>query len=257
MKRVPVLVLCLWTIFLLAAPARGLEPVSFVSVDWQPYAGELLPEYGVGSAIIAAVCQRAGFEPSFHFMPWKRAMEDVDKGKHDALYSAYSSSRRERRFAVSEPYLYGRLVLCARKSSKVAWDGTLGSLRPYRLGVVLGYVNTPAIDRSDFLQKDMAPSDLLNLKKLLSGRLDAIVIDQFQAVYLLKNNPVLESGLADVEFLRPPLERKGIHVMFSRQKPGWKQRLARFNRGLEEIRRDGTLQRIMDKFGFLLPDEGE
>ena len=114
------------------------------------------------------------------------------------------------------PTCPGRLVLCARKSSRVAWDGTLESLRPYRLGVVMGYVNTPAIDGADFLQKDTTTSDLLNLKKLLGGRLDAIVIDQFQAIYLLKNNPMLIQGLADVEFLQPPLEQKGIHVLFSR-----------------------------------------
>ena len=255
MKRI--LVLCLWTIFLFAAPARGLEPVSFVSVDWQPYAGELLPEYGVGSAIIAAACERAGLEPSFHFMPWKRAMDTVARGKYDALYSAYESTKRRHAFGVSRPYLYGRLVLCARKSSNVKWDGTAQSLRPYRLGVVLGYVNTPGIDRPGYLEKDLAPSDLLNLKKLLSSRLDVIVIDQFQALYLLKNSPVLKGGLADVEFLNPALERKGIHVMFSKRKPGWQDRLARFNRGLDEIERDGTKQRIMDKFGFLLPDEAE
>ena len=255
MRRV--LVLCLWTMLLLAGPAPGGEPVSFVSVDWQPYAGELLPEYGVGSAIIAAACRRAGFEPSFHFMPWRRAMEDVARGNHDALFSAYASEKREREYGMSDPYLSGRLVLCARKSSRVAWDGTLESLRPYRLGVVMGYVNTPAIDGADFLQKDTAPNDLLNLKKLLGGRLDAIVIDQFQAVYLLKNNPMLTQGLADVEFLQPPLEQKGIHVLFSRQRTGWQDRLARFNQGLADIERDGERQCILDKFGFLMPDETE
>ena len=255
MKRV--LALCLWAFFLFPGSARAGEPVSFVTLDWQPYAGELLPEYGVGSAIVKAACERVGLEPSFHFMPWKRAMEDVDRGDHDALYSAYASSERRHRFGLSKPYLYGRLVLCARKSSEVKWDGTPESLHAYRLGVVLGYVNTPDIDREDYLQKDTAISDLLNLKKLLSGRVDVIVIDHFQALYLLKNNPVLESSLSDVKFLKPALATKGIHVMFSKNKPGWRDRLARFDKGLEEIRQDGTLQCIMDKFGFLLPGEGE
>lgn len=254
MKRI---VVCFWVLLMLVGPAQAGETISLVSVDWQPYAGELLPEYGVGPAIIAEACRRAGLEPVFHFKPWKRAMEDTAAGKYDALFSAYSSKSRKESYAISKPYLYGKLVLCAKKSRNVAWDGTIESLRPYRLGVVLGYVNTPLIDKDQSLKKDIALSDLLNLKKLLSGRLDAVVIDQFQAVYLLKNSPVLAEGLKDVDFLHPALGRKGIHLLFSKKNPGWRDRLARFNKGLEEIEQDGTKESIMVRFGFLLPDEGE
>ncbi|GAB7023170.1 substrate-binding periplasmic protein [Salidesulfovibrio brasiliensis] len=241
----------LLTLTLWASPAFSQEAVRFATVEWQPYAGEYLPEHGIGSAIIAEACKRAGIEATFHFLPWKRAMAEVATGKYDALYSAYDSKSRRETYAMSKPYLHGQMVLCARKDKEIHWDGTVDSLRPYSLGVVLGYVNTPAIDKAHFLQKDTAPSDLLNLTKLLKGRLDLVVIDLYQAIYLLKNSPVLMGGVSDVKFLSPALEKKGIHVMFSKANPGWEDLLERFNKGLEQIEEDGTKDAVMAKLGFI------
>ncbi|WP_147822447.1 substrate-binding periplasmic protein [Salidesulfovibrio onnuriiensis] len=241
-------------LLVLSFPAFGQDTISFATVDWQPYAGEYLPEYGVGSAIIAEACRRVGLKASFHFMPWKRAMDDVARGKYDALYSAYYSEERARTYALSRPYIHGQLVLCARKGNRLKWDGTIRSLAPYRLGVVLGYVNTPEFDGADYLQKDVAPSDLLNLSKLLNDRLDAVVIDKFQAIYLLKNSCTLPGSVNDVDFLFPPLDEKDIYVMFSKELPGWENRLERFNKGLEMIEADCVKDKIMMKFGFIEPE---
>lgn len=250
-------VLCIAVLtVLVCTPVRAQQEISFATVDWQPYAGEFLPEYGVGSAIIAEACRRVGLKPSFHFMPWKRAMETVARGKYDVLYSAYYSDERAGIYALSDPYLHGQLVLCAQKGGGMKWDGTMKSLEPYRIGIVLGYVNTPMFDAAA-LQKDTAPSDLLNLSKLLHGRLDAIVIDKYQAIYLLKNSSTLPGSVSDVEFLEPPLDKKNIYAMFSKAVPGWEGRLELFNRGLREIEEDGTRDYIMMKFGYLEPEHSE
>ncbi len=166
--------------------AAAQDHVSFATTEWEPYSGENLPGYGVGSAIIAEACSRVGIKPTFHFMPWKRAMNDVRIGKYDALYSAYGSRDRSKIYAVSKPYISGQLVLCAKRGTNIHWDGSIRSLAPYRIGVVLGFVNTPEFDNAKYLDKDVGPSDLLNLNKLLNGRIDLVVIDLYQALYLIK-----------------------------------------------------------------------
>lgn len=233
--------------------AAAQDHVSFATTEWEPYSGENLPGYGVGSAIIAEACSRVGIKPTFHFMPWKRAMDDVRIGKYDALYSAYGSRDRSKTYAISKPYISGQLVLCAKRGTNIHWDGSIRSLTPYRIGVVLGFVNTPEFDNAKYLDKDVGPSDLLNLNKLLNGRIDLVVIDLYQALYLIKNSPVLQGSLADIYFLQPPLSRKNIHVMFSKALPNWKKNLELFNKGLESIEKDGTKNHIMAKYGYLPP----
>ncbi len=185
-------------------------------------------------------------------------MEDVKTGKYDALYSAYYSESRSKTYAVSKPYISSQLVLCAKRGTNIHWDGSIRSLAPYKIGVVLGFVNTPEFDAAHYLDKDVGPSDLLNLNKLLNDRIDLVVIDLYQALYLIKNSPALQGSLADIYFLQPPMAQKTVHVMFSKALPTWKKNLELFNKGLESMESDGTKDYILNKYGYLppkLPDQ--
>jgi polar amino acid transport system substrate-binding protein len=246
------LFIALGTFLLLSfsGPVSAIEEISFTTVNWEPYSGEFLAGYGVGSAIIEEACLRVGLKATFRFLPWKRAMEEVKRGKYDALFSAYFSEKRSQVYGVSKAYMSGPLVLAVRKGAQLAWDGTVRSLEPYRIGVVRGYVNTEEIDKADFLIKDEATSDLLNLKKLLGKRIDVIVIDKYTAIHLLKSNSTLEGNVQDIEFLDPPLDMRSIHVMFSKNMPDWEKHLEMFNAGLSAIQEDGTKDIILEKYGF-------
>lgn len=250
MRNTLCIVLATFLLISFSGPVSAMEEISFATVNWEPYSGEFLPGYGVGSAIIEEACRRVGLKASFHFMPWKRAMEEVRRGKYDALYSAYFSEERNQVYGISKPYMNGPLVLSVRKGTQLEWDGTVRSLQPYRIGVVRGYVNTSEIDKADYLKKDEATSDLLNLRKLLRKRIDVIIIDKFTAIHALKSNPTLEANVKDVQFLEPPLDIRNIHVMFSKNRPDWEKHLEMFNKGLSAFQEDGTKDMILEKYGF-------
>ncbi len=178
-------------------------------------------------------------------------MLKTKRGKLDALYSAYYSDERAKTYALSEPYAESPVVFCTKKDADIKYT-KLHDLAKYRIGVVQGYVNTPEIDKADYLQKDDgAVSDLLNLRKLLKNRVDLIIIDKFVAISILKNNPTLEGDVKSVKFLDPPLEMKPLFVMFSKAVPGYEKKLADFNRGLKMVNDDGTVKNIMIKHGFV------
>jgi len=236
---------------LLRLPADANDTISFATVDGQAYAGSLLPEYGMASAIISAACKRVGLNPDFHFLPWKRAMTAVALGKFDVLYCAYYSEDRAKTYGVSKPYMRGQLVLCTKKDRSVMWNGTLRSLQPYKIGVVMGYAHTPEFDQADFLTKETAPNELLNFNKLLHDRVDAIATEKYQAIYILKHNISFPETVASVQFLSPPLGHVDFYAMFSKATPLWRKHLALFNKGLDMIEADGTKAAIMLKFGYL------
>lgn len=228
--------------------AAGKE-IHLTTTNWEPYNGDLLPNYGFTSEIISQAFKRVGYKVRFTFLPWSRAYEDTRKGKYDGLYASYYSKERAEIFALSDPYISGPLVLCSRNDRAIEFK-TLRDLSSYRIGVVRGYVNTPEFDKADYLKKEAVVSDILNLRKLLGGRVDLIVIDKFTAMYHLKNTPSVQGDLNNVRFLNPPLEEKPLYIMFSKAVSDYKVKLADFNRGLSEIKADGTYEGILNKYGF-------
>jgi polar amino acid transport system substrate-binding protein len=230
--------------------ANSTKIMTFATVNWEPYAADNLPGNGFTSEILAEVCKKAGYEAKFVFLPWKRAMLAVEQGNYDALYSAYYSDERAETYAITDPYVKSPLVLCARAKSVIKYDGTVASLKPYKVGVVSGYVNTKAIDSADYLMKDESVNDLENLIKLIQGRVDVIVIDRFVATQYLKTSPAVQAGLDDVVFLSPPLEEKPVFAMFSKKNPDFKEKVAAFNKGLKAVEQDGTMDAILKKYGF-------
>lgn len=238
-------------IFLISAGAAA-EELNLASTEWRPYAGEELLNHGFTSEIIEKALAKVGYSVRFVFLPWKRAMEETVQGRRDALYSAYYSKERDINYAISESYAESRIVLCARKDSPIGYQN-LRDLIPYKIGVVKGYVNSEEFDNADYLNKDYAVSDLINLKKLLARRIDLVVIDRFVAIYLLKNHSSIEGDLGSVRFLDPPLGTKTIHVMFSKAKPNFTRRVSDFNRGLTMIKEDGTYKAVLEKHGFSEP----
>ena len=84
-----------------------------------------------------------------------------------------------------------------------AANHSIGSLAPYRIGVVSGYRNTPAFDQSvahGVLQVEESNSDQLNLLKLLYGRLDLVVIDQAVMQYWLETSEELSGSAKQLAF---------------------------------------------------------
>jgi len=235
---------------LIISGVPGAEEIHLVTADWEPYAGEHLPDYGFTSEIITEAFRRRGYTVVFHFVPWKRAELYVQEGRYDALYSAYYSEERAQVYAVSSPYIESYLMLCSLKGAGITYS-SLRDLISYRIGTVRGYVNTPEFDRADFLSKEEVVSDLLNIRKLLARRLDLIVIDKYLMKYQMAVSTEISSSLSDTEFLEPPLDVKPVFVMFSRKVEGYEQKRNDFNEGLKAIREDGTYQKILSRYGYL------
>ena len=95
------------------------------------------------------------------------------------------------------------------------------------------------------MQKKEAKSDEQNLRKLLKGKLDLVVIDKYNASYIFKKS--IPMGLVELDYLDPPLQEKGLYLMFSRSVKNYKKIRDDFNRGLSIIKKNGKLEKIINK----------
>ncbi|GAK49957.1 ABC-type sugar transport system, periplasmic component [Candidatus Moduliflexus flocculans] len=257
----------LWTILCLffaqtaplycCAYAEAEQIVSFATSEREPYIGVNLPDHGYVCELVTEAFQRAGYRVNITFYPWARAVRNVQKGTQDGLLPVYYDDALTGEFAFSDPFPGGKIGLLKRKSTPAEYvvppdthqTEALRYLQSYVFGVVRGSVNTPEFDAADFLKKDMVTTDMQNVLKLFKGRVDFVVIDKYTAADLMVNK--LPHTIGQLEFMNPPLAEKSFHIAFSKNSPGYQQRLADFNRGLREMIADQKVEKILYKHGLL------
>lgn len=253
-RRLPVLA-SLLVAGLGVASADG-DRVRLATLEWPPYVSQRLPDGGPVHAIVAEALARSGLRLEAAYRPWARAVEITRQGRMAGIFPEYLAEERNRDFLFSDPFPGGPIVLYRRRDDDVAFVADPGSepervlraLSSRRFGVVRGYANTAVFDAADFLQKEEATSDEINLKKLAYGRVDLIVIDQLVAEHLLAGP--LRDYAEKLEPMLPALEHKDLYVAFSRAHPQAQEYCAAFNRGLAAMREDGRLDALLGHHGL-------
>jgi ABC-type amino acid transport substrate-binding protein len=249
------------------------KAVTLATLEWEPYVGSEMSYNGLTAEIVTAAFKKAGYTVDFKFQRWTEGMAAAREGKVDGIFPAYADKSRKADFIYSDKLLDSPLGLY-KKSAKTlpggpgAWgelyekgpdiaypvdpriDQTdaLKGLKDFTFGVVADYVNTPEFDAADFLTKVEADSDEENLKNLFEGKVDLVVIDRYVAKSILVKKFPWQLG--EFDFMEPPLEKKPLFVIFSKQAKGHEQLLKDFNAGLALVKADGLLKEILRKYGF-------
>ena len=235
-------------VFAMNQATVSAQELTFATLNWEPYIGQKLEDEGFVAEIVRAAFQRSGYDKvTFLFYPWARTLKASQAGLVDGYLPEYYASSIEAHHLFSAPFPGGPLVFLKLKAKDIPYH-SLPDLKPYKIGVVRGYVNTREFDMADFLNKEEVANDLQNLKKLLAGRVDLIVIDKYVGDHLLDTR--LPGRKQNTDFLDPPLGVNDLYVCFSKKKNYAETLRNDFNAGLRQIREDGTLMQIMNKKGF-------
>ena len=222
------------------------KTVSLATTEWTPYVGKDVKNHGFVSEIIAEAFKRVGYGVNYGFMPPKRVLMEVKSGEYDAGYPAYHSDDRARRFYYSAPIAEGVLGFFKRKDTQIDYKN-LHDLAPYKIGVCLGFAYPAEFEAAHYLNKEAAKNETLNLRKLIQRRIDLFITDRAAADAAI--NTDVPQGKDILEFMLPPLETRKLHLIFAKRK-GSKQKLKDFNKGLQMIIQDGTVEDILKKHGI-------
>ena len=225
-----------------AAPPPAAARVLVVGTDaaYTPFEsqnekGEIV---GFDIDVVKAVAKKAGIEVKFVNTPWEGIFNSLDQGDRDLLVSSITiTDERRQTMDFSQPYFDAKQLIAVKSDSPVVkfddiktlkvgvQNGTTGD---EVVGKLLGKSNT-AIKRFE--------STPLALKELEAGGVEAVVADNGVVVHYLANNT--GGGFKTVSDAGFPVEQYGIAV-----KKGNAELLARINKGLEEIKADGTYAKI-------------
>ena len=152
-----------------------------------------------------AVCDELGMELVTQPISWKAKEMELNNGNVDCLWNGLSvDAERQEKMCLSEPYMENHMVVVVNKGSEIM---TREDLIGKKVGVQKGSTALKAAQDDEFIsQSDLVEYDnnVLALTDLPTGRIDAIVLDEVVANYMIKEDQdkyvVLDDFLSAEEY---------------------------------------------------------
>jgi polar amino acid transport system substrate-binding protein len=226
-----------------AAPAKvyvvGTD-AAYAPFESQNEKGEIV---GFDIDVVKAVAAKAGIEVKFVNTPWEGIFNALGQGDRDMVVSAVTiTDERKQTMDFSAPYFDAVQLIAVKDNGKVA---KFDDLKKLKVGVQTGTTGDEAVTK--LLGKTSTAikrfeSTPLALKELESGGVDAVVADNGVVIHYVANNPADKfKTVADNTSFAP--EQYGIAV-----KKGNAELLDKINKGLADIKADGTYDKIFTQY---------
>ncbi|QDQ26045.1 amino acid ABC transporter substrate-binding protein [Chitinimonas arctica] len=233
-------------IWLLLAATVSAAPFRVVLAEYAPYSwmGEQGPK-GLEVEILQEVIARRMQVPlSIEILPWARAQLYVEQGVADA-FVAYPSERRRQYTVISEQPMADWSVVLYTASNHprlpdLARVDKPSQLQPFRIGSLNG--NNWVDEHLAGMEIDRNPTVEPLLRMLVAGRIDVLPDSPTVVNYYLR---VLKLN-GQVKALNRVAERS-LHLCIGR-KSRYLDIMARFDATMRQLRRDGTLARILSRY---------
>lgn len=221
------------------APGGRAETHILLTLEWPPYTGVREPDGGIVTALVNDAFKAAGDDIRVGYFSWRRVLQLPRTDRRFAgSYPMYYSLERTANCHFSDPIGESPVGLAERRDSPVAWK-EIKDLKGYRIGVVKGYVNSPRFDElvnNGDIPTLPAETDEQNLKNLMAGKVQAVVIDHnaFRYMSLAVSNL---QGMDQTLQLNPQLlVVHKLYLCFPKDAAGEALR-DRFNKGLRSLKR--------------------
>ena len=229
-----------------SAPAPAPAKVYVVGTDaaYAPFEsqnekGEIV---GFDVEVVQAVAKKAGIEVKFVNTPWEGIFNALGQGDRDMVVSAVTiTDERKGTMDFSDPYFDAQQLIAVKDNSKVA---KFADLKKLKVGVQTGTTGDEAVTKlmgktsNNIKRFESTP---LALKELEAGGVDAVVADNGVIIHYVANNPGGKfKTVADKEFVP---EQYGIAL-----KKGNSELRGKLNKGLAEIKADGSYDAIYSKY---------
>lgn len=225
------------------------DTVKLVTLEYPPYSTKSGDGAdGIAVRIVKEAFKKIGKDVTIEVNAWKRSLNLVKTGQADAIFTAYKNDERVKFLDYSETVLMPQVLsVWAAKGSSVSFDGSMDSISDTKIGLVNGisYGKTvdEAIKAGSFSALDYAPESSNNVKKLIGGRVDAIIMNRYGAMHHLKNN----DGLDKVGEVGPEISSVPSYIAFSKANnlAGLRDEL---DVVLQEMIASGEYQQIIDAY---------
>lgn len=208
----------------------GLPPYEFVE--------DGIPK-GVNIDLWRIIGDRLGRPVEIRLTDWARAQADMRDGKGDALTLMTPTPEREVYFRFSQPTFPFSFSLFVRTGDVSAFNRL--PLETRRIGVTDGGFSKPYFEKNHPDVPLLPVADNIDgIRRLLRGDIDAFAASTWSGNYLIR-----ELGISGVTPLSKPFAEREAAIAVRRDNAAL---LAEIDRTLDQIKADGTFDRIIDRW---------
>jgi len=223
--------------FLAAQPltlcTESAPPWHFAGADGQPQ--------GPVVEVVRQIQRRVGNRDPIRLVPWARGYAMALGQPNVALFLMARTKERDAHFHWVGPVVESVYSLYVKADSKRVLR-TLEDAKALRaIGVYRDDARDQMLTREGFLNLERTTDNVMNARKLLAGRIDAMVSSEIGVQDLLKVAGVDRGAVKEAL----PVAHVQLWIAFSKGTP--RHTVVAWERAFEGLRSDRTLERIMKK----------
>jgi len=230
--------------------ATFADEIVIAADPWCPYACEPGSEKpGFMVEVTRKIFEKSGHNIVYKNKPWARALSDSRNGKTNGVFGAFKSDAPNHAFP-SEAIGMSTTPFYVKNDADWKYSDTT-SLTKVTLGVIRDYSYGDNID--NYLKKTPEERGKIQIvttlesqvKKLIHGRITTFPEDRMVVGWYLKKNNLTgqlkEAGIA--------IEAEDLYLAFSPKLEASKQYTKIFDEGIIALRKNGTLAKILNRYG--------
>jgi len=192
--------------------------------------------------IVRSIQKRLNTNEKIHVYPWARGYDMLKDQPNVVLFSTARTMKRENMFKWVGPIVERRFSFHAKKGSRIEINN-LGDAKKYYIGVVRNSNNEQFLISNGFKKIQGVTLEKLNLRKLLSNRIDLWYTDTTQSSNLTANSSQ-EELIEEVFFV----QKSRSYYAFNKKTPD--SIVKRWQDTLDDLRKDGTVLDILKKYNL-------
>ncbi|WP_165610795.1 substrate-binding periplasmic protein [Pseudodesulfovibrio hydrargyri] len=214
--------------------------------EYPPYVLSKGERPGLLTEIVVAAFAEAGLETKVLYRPWRRCAMMIREGEAFGAYPYARTDKRAEYAWFSESIWVCRNVFFYLKGRMGEFDYTsLDALSDYTIAGTSGHYYEEIFKRKG-LKVDYAPGEASGVRRLWELRAALFAEDELVGWTLI--NRIFPSRAHLFRSTPTPWNLNPQHLMVSKNYPGGRELLDRFDKGLEAIRRNGTYERLVDRY---------
>jgi polar amino acid transport system substrate-binding protein len=226
------------------------QPLTIISDPYPPLGyikdGEIV---GFTVDVIKLLLERTGIKGKFEMYPWARAYKKALEEKDILIYQLSYSKERDRLFQLVGPILHENEYFFKLKDRKDVVVKNLADAKQYHVGSVRDYFHHRFLLKNGFEEgKNLEATygDEMNIKKLVSRRIDLMITSEISFSYRLKE---LGYNRDDFEMTLQVVSNDSYLAFSRRTSPNV---VTQFADALDAIKADGSIDRILTEYGVHL-----
>ena len=248
MKKLMLAILIVLSVLMLFSCAKKDETnkvyVFATDATWPPleYIDESGNLTGFEVELVPMIGEKVGVKMEAKNIPWDTIFAGLANGQYDGVASGVSVTEdRKKTMDFSTPILEAGQVIIVKKASTVKG---VDDIKGLKVGVQIGTTGDLVLDDYDVVRKQYDDIGLA-LQDMLNGNIDACVCDSLIASDFVLANPNYSDKL---KVAGSAFTQEDIAIAV---KKGHKELLDLINKGIAELKADGSYDKLKAKWNLL------